>query len=329
MIENFSCLNLRCFDKKELNFEGEFTLIEGENGAGKTTVLEGIYLCIRGKSFLTGRLANLIKQGEGFFKVRAGIDGNIVDVYYSKIEGKKVFLLNGKRERHIKASLLFPLFVFNGRLLNFIRSDVITLYKFFNIIMSLYDKNFLKALSDYSKALKEKRSLLTSGGKNDSIEAWNAILSERGSIIREKRREFVKKINNILKGDAFILYKENPYSEKEKPVLERELREGRVFSGCHRDRFIILRDNKDLRLFYSSGQQKNTFFLILTAIGKIFSEKSGKKPVLLLDDFDSEFDSKNLRECLNNVLKSFQIILTTTDRNRYSGFDYNLITLKR
>ncbi len=327
MIESFSCLNLRCFEKKEFLFEKQFTLIEGKNGAGKTTVLEGIFLSVRGKSFLTGKLSNLVKNGEDFFKVRTGINGNYIDVFYSKRERKKEFLLNGKRERILRVSLMFPLFIFNGRLLNFIRSDTITLYKFFNIILSLYDKAYLKAYNEYSRALKEKRSLLTLQAKNDSIEPWNIILMERSNIIREKRKGFVKKINSVLKENNFILYRENSLKEEDKSVFERELKEKRVLAGCHRDRFFILKNNKDMRFFYSSGQQKNIFFDVLTAVGKVFGEKTGQKPVLLLDDFDSEFDLSNLKYCLNNVLESFQIILTTTDKAKYSDFDYNLISL--
>ncbi|BBB33495.1 DNA replication and repair protein RecF [Thermotomaculum hydrothermale] len=327
MIENFSCINLRCFEEKKLNLDSNFTLIEGENGSGKTTVLEGISLCLRGKSFLTGRINNLVKEGKEFLKVKTEIEGNSIVVTYSKLENKKEILFNGKKEKLSKIYLSYPLFVFNGRLLNFVRTDLITLYKFFNIILSLYDKGYLKAYNEYLKALKQKRRLLTLNVKNDSILPWNTILLERSKIIREKRKKFVKKINNLLREDNFILYKENSLNENNSGVLDREFKEKKILTGCHRDRFYILKENRDMRFFYSSGQQKNIFFDVLTAVGKAFAEKSGKKPVLLLDDFDSEFDSKNLQYCLNNVLENFQIILTTTDKDRYSDFNYNLISL--
>ena len=82
-----------------------------------------------------------------------------------------------------------------------------------------------------------------------------------------------------------------------------------------------------MRLFFSSGQQKVVFFDILKAIGNVFSEKTGKKPVLLLDDFDSEFDRDNLNNSLKKVVSNFQIVLTTTDRSRFSDFDFNLLSL--
>ncbi len=327
MIEYFSCLNLRCFEKREFFFENNFTLIEGNNGTGKTTVLEGIYLSIRGRSFLTGKLGNLIQKGKDFLAVKTSVSGNQIKVYYSITDKKKETVFNGRKESSSKISLSFPLFVFNGRLLNFIRTDIITLYKFFNIILSLYDKSYLKAYNEYLKALRQKRSLLTSEAKNDSINPWNLILSERSKIIRSKRKDFVKKINNLLTEGNFVSYRENSLREEDISVLERELKEKKILTGCHRDRFFILKDNRDMRFFYSSGQQKNIFFDVLTAIGRVFADKAGKKPVLLLDDFDSEFDSQNLDFCLKSVLQSFQIILTTTDREKYSAFNYNLISL--
>ncbi len=327
MIEHFSCVNLRCFEKIEVPFKQDFTLIEGKNGSGKTTILEGIYLSIRGKSFLTGKLPNLVKDGSDFFKIRTEIDGNSIQINYFKKNRKKDVFFNGKRTVSSYIFLKFPLFIFNGRLLNFIRTDLLTLYKFFNIILSLYDKSYLKAYKDYLNALKQKRTLLTSDVKNDTIISWNLILEERSNILRNKREDFVKKINDLLNKETFILYKKNAYSEKNDEIYERELKEKKILTGCHKDRFFILKNNKDMRFFYSSGQQKNIFFGILKAVGKIFSEKTGRKPILLLDDFDSEFDMENLTLCLKSVLPDFQVILTTTERKKYSCFDYNLISL--
>ena len=326
MLETFGCVNLRCFKNKKFDFS-DFTLIEGKNGSGKTTILEGIYICVRGRSFLTGRLSNLVRHGEYFFKIESIFEGNTISVFYDGKNKKKDFLFNEKKENALNISLRFPVFVFNARLLNSIRNDVVTLYKFFNIVLSFYDKSYLKALSDYSRALREKRALLTFEGENDTINAWNTIILERSKILRKKRENFVKKINNSIEEDLKVVYKVKISEKEEKSLFQREIKEKRVLTGCHKDRFFILNKNKDMRLFLSSGQQKAVFFDILKTIGFIFSEKTGKKPVLLLDDFDSEFDNTNLSNSLKRVISNFQIVLTTTDKRKFANFDFNLLSL--
>ncbi len=327
MLESFWCKNFRCFLDRHFVFDKNFTIINGKNGSGKTSILEGIYLSVRGKSFLTGKNSNLVKRGMEYFSLKTIFEGNEIKAFYSVKEGKRVLSLNGKMVSSGEISHTFPLFVFNGRLINAIRKDLVSLYKFFNIILSLYDRTYMKEYMEYKRALNEKRALLTSKTESDTIFSWNRIISFKSDEIRKKRILFVKKINSYLEGDISILYKIKDKKEEERLLFKREIEQGRILTGCHRDRFFIFKDNEDLRFFYSSGQQKNIFFKVIRAVGNVFFEKTGKNPVLLLDDFDSELDVDNLEECLKSVLNRFQIVLTTTDVRKFKTFNHSLIEL--
>ncbi len=327
MLESFSCVNFRCFQKLNLSFESDFTVIEGENGSGKTSILEGIYLSVRGKSFLTGKLRNLVKFGEEGFSVKTIIDGNSVKVFYSVSEGKKKVSFNGKKEKQSLIAVRFPLFIFNSRFLNLIRTEAASLYNFFNVILSLYDIGYLKAYREYLAALKQKRVLLTTNPENDTINDWNILLKERCDILTAKREKFVKKINNNLANGLRVVYRKFKNSFSDPRITAKEIKEKRILCGCHRDRFFIFEKDRDMRFFYSSGQQKKMFFKVLAVCGKIFKSERELKPILLLDDFDSEFDGKNLFESIETVKNGFQIVLTTTDSGRFKDFNFNLLTL--
>jgi DNA replication and repair protein RecF len=325
----FQTCNFKIIKNINFNLDNKFTIISGKNGAGKTSVLESIYYCVNGKSFLTTVSSRLVNFNENYFFIKSVFGDFSVTASYDKITDKKVFKLNNSKEKVLNLSLKFPFFVFHNSSLSLVRGNLSDSYSFFNKILLRMFPIYLQAYREYIKSLSIKRDLLRKDVKNDIINSWNRVLEKRRKILTEKRIWLVDKLNSLSCSNIKIKYLCNNENKNLSDFLYDEVAKKRILAGSHKDRFLILKDGKEVRYFSSSGQQKSVFFEILVSLGLLFLKEVNKKPVLLLDDFDSEFDKLNMEKVLESVMDLFQIVLTTTDYLKYSKYNFKLLNINK
>ncbi len=309
--------NFRILTSFQCSFDPALTLITGRNGSGKTSLLEAVYFATNGRSFRTRFARKLTTFHKPGFGIALNMHEHQINVRYRIAENSKNFTVDQNKEKISSITSQFPVFVFFHRSMGVVRGTGMERYRFVNKVLSRLYPAYGAILAAYRKALYQKRILLKKGAKSDIILPWNQVLEERRERLRERRQMFCEMMNQILTGDVQIQYRPNQPERYLDDFLQQEIVSREVVAGAHLDRFRIVRKEKDIREYGSSGQQKDTFFQILRSVGILFRQEQQVQPVLLLDDFDAEFDEMSRVRNLQAVLDQFQVVVTTTEEDRF------------
>jgi DNA replication and repair protein RecF len=204
ILSKLSLLNFKNYDQIELNVSPYVNCFLGKNGMGKTNILDGIYYLSNCKSFFNSVDSQNIKNEEDFFVLEGEFDGeeNKEKIYCGVKRGKKKVFKKGKKEYEklsdhiglINTVLISPMDT------NLIYEGSETRRKFIDLIISQYDKLYLKTLINYNKVLNHRNAYLKSlqqGMKFDSLslEIWNEQLITLGKEVHTKRTEFISELN--------------------------------------------------------------------------------------------------------------------------------------
>lgn len=325
MLASCNISNFRILTQYSCAFHPALTLITGSNGSGKTSLLEAIYFATNGRSFRTRLAGKLVSFSTPGFGIRLGMHDHTISVQYDAVANNKNFTVDGTREKISDITSNFPVFVFFHRSMGVIRGSGMERYRFVNKVLSRLYPGYADNLAAYRKALYQKRILLKKGAKSDIIQPWNRVLEERRKRLMERRQKFCEMLNRILTGDVQIQYRPNYPGRYLDEFLKTEINRREIVAGAHLDRFHLERHGKDVREYGSSGQQKDTFFQVLRSVGILFKELQQAQPVLLLDDFDAEFDEKSRVRNLRAVLDQFQVVVTTTEEDRFQRMEPQMI----
>lgn len=340
----------------EFNSKNNFTIIKGPNGQGKTNLLEAIYVLSLGKSFRIISPEDLMLWGMDYSRVTGTVENEgetqELEVFYTNYPAKKKnFKKNGvnlKNSEYI-GNLLTVLF--QPEDLNILYLSPSLRRRYLDILLSQTDKQYLKALIQYNKSLKQRNVLLNDIRKArftkkpdenllKDLDAWNEELIKFGSTITEKRLELVeffdKKLENIYRSisgekehiritykskvinqkEAFPLNKisfiEQAYTDIMALAQDKDILQAKTTVGPHRDDLIFLINDKDITQAASRGEFRTLLLAIKFAEIDFIQQKTGQSPLLLLDDVFSELD-KTRQEKLFKAIKNCQTIIATTD----------------
>ena len=341
-LDTIKIVNFRNYSNENIKFNNFLNIIYGNNGEGKTNLVEAIYTLSLTKSFRTNNDKNLIKNGELSTKIEGVVIKNNNENTYQVIinkEGKKV-----KIDNNIQAKISDYVTNINVILLEpdeqAIFGDSPSIRrKLINIELSKLKKEYLIELNSYNKILKQRnfyiRELFING--NASKEYLNILTSkliDYGLKIYNLRKEFIDNINKYIdnfynnifeKGNIFIKYVSD-YNNKTKEELvdlynknyNRELQIGKTLFGIHHDDFKFMLDKKDISEYGSNGQQKNAILSFKLAEIEVVYEECKDYPILILDDMFSALDKQKIKNILNKVNKDIQVFITTTELNKVS-----------
>ncbi len=321
--------NFRILSDWKLEFDENLTVLSGPNGSGKTSVLEAISFAGSGRSFRSRNTGQLVCFNKNWFRVELKTKFGLLDARFNLPEKRKEILVNGQKEKIGSLFARFPFFILNQRSLDVVRGGRKNTYLFFNKVLTRLFPAYIHTLSAYRIALNNKRALLKNMAGNDMILAWNRVLEKHREKLTEQRRWLTSVLNHLLPEDVEIQFIPSQPGKELAFFLNAEREKQVPLAGSHLDRYRLMFKGKDVREYGSSGQQKRVFFDVITAVGHLFRRQREIQPVLLLDDFDSEFDKTNMVRNLEQVLGQFQVVLTTTDCQRFSDFPGNRVVLKR
>ena len=329
-------VNFRNYDRLDISFHPVLNLIYGKNGAGKTNLVEAIYVLSLTRSFRYVGDKTLIRDEEKVAKVEGIVNLNYdtsFEVLLSK-EGKKVKVNHNKVAKISDYISKITVVLFHPDDLRFIKDTPSTRRKTLNISISLIHFEYLKMLGYYKNLLKQRNAYLKQMMINGNLDgAYLDILTEKlvhyGMQIHEKRLEFLKKLNSYLGefyekitgisglqveylSDYNDLTKEE-IMEKLKKGLQKDLLFGKTNFGIHTDDLRFLLNGKDLKEYGSEGQQKNAIIAYKFSELELFKEFTGNYPIFILDDLFSELDEEKIANILNLLKKDVQTFITTTE----------------
>lgn len=332
-LKSLSLQNFRSYKKSEFIFNTNTTIIIGQNGRGKTNLLEAIFLLATGKSFRAEKEKQLIQFGKEVCRITAEVefDGNTKLEIIIADQGtpflKKKHQVNGVSRRRVDFAGHLTVVLFTPLDLDLVSGQPGNRRRFLDEVLEQVDADYRLAHSVYTKALRQRNALLErvqeTGIRNEKLFVyWDDLLIKNGNFLTEKREEFIEFINArqkdffpcVLTYDKSVISQERLFKYK-----EAEVGAGVTLVGPHRDDILIQsyheasKDLVDVRYFASRGQQRLvTLELKLTQIAHL-KDRTGTEPLLLLDDIFSELDSQNIAKIFNLTGKS-QVIITTTHK---------------
>jgi DNA replication and repair protein RecF len=295
------------------DFSPGINCIFGQNGNGKTNLLEAIYLITNKKSFRKNtsysQMIN-IEGGSSEIILQSVFENNQELISYSlrmtdQIEER---YLNNQFEKSKTPSASVFINPFDSY--NFHTSSTFR-RQWIDSHLSLINKEYKQVLGRFQKAMRFRNSVLGLGGKSASIQlqAIDEQVSEYSAFITQARLDFIKDLNQFITPTFKAIFSEDHQ-------LELELEAQMTKIGIHRDDTIFSFDGLNAFEFCSLGQQKMAFLSLIFAYIELFRYKFTSYPIVLIDDVSGELDGqrwKNLIQYLET--KQFQVMITTANEN--------------
>jgi DNA replication and repair protein RecF len=305
-------------------------LLLGGNGAGKTSVLEAVYVVATTRSFRTARLEDCLRHGAPSFNLEAEAETDrrsTLEVRW--VEGKRVRLLNGKTSSLAEHLGTLPVVAWTWAEGEVLVGAPKARRRFMDRGVVGSRATSLEVLNRYREALVHKRQLLLQGG--EGLEVWNHLLATAAAELIHLRHAYVERLRETLgtvvqeSGLSFppieARYRPSPSNglegadailENLERVRERERRRQLPLVGPHRDELEILWGGHDIRRVASAGERKALSLLLLAAHGRAL-EAVGTRPVYLLDDADAEL-SPQTHAAVWNVFRGVEQVIATSNR---------------
>ena len=319
--------NFRCYEETEIPLSNGINLIHGTNGAGKTSLLEALYLLSTGRSFLTSHLTNLIQKDHPHF---------YVEVHFKRdgVEQMLSIGFDGKNKRIHYNNTLFQNFshvlgILPSVLYSPVDSTLITAApqerrRFINIQLAQTDPLYVHHLMRYHKAMKHRNTLLKVKSEA-AIESWEQMMGESARYLMHKRSKLIERLRPKVEAfarelsneeDYFDLHYEPSISLKKAELIEellakqrpKELIIGSTLMGPHRDDLHITYKKREAKTFASEGQKRTCIAALKIAEWEILKDQTETTPLFAIDDFGVHLDPKRtevLQERLNHLGQVF------------------------
>lgn len=327
------------FTSLHLTFSPHLNVLTGENGAGKTNLLDAIHYVCFGKSYFSGWEQSGIQLGEGFFRIEGLLNNDdskekIACVLQS---GKtKTLSHDGIDYKTISEHVgKFPVTVIAPDDLELVNGSSLSRRNFVDATISQTSKSYLQNLIQYHKALAQRNALLKSLYENkkedDELLNWyDEQLIQFGKPICEERVAFTNDINpyindfykKIASGGetASIQYDSILLRNDFKKILQQNHQKDkfaqRTTAGIHRDDWEFKMDDLELKKFGSQGQKKSFLVSLKLSEFRWIKNQINKTPILIIDDLSDKLDRNRLHQLLGVLSGNEfgQIFISETNR---------------
>ena len=324
VIKRVKLNNFRSHDGFVLDCDPRTTKIIGENGCGKTSILEAIYEAMQGKSFRAVD-REIVRRGDEFYRVELEYeDGRKTVVMYDG--EKKEFLVEDKKTRRLPKKARYPIVLFEPDDLNLVGSSPTSRRNYFDRVFGQLSEKYNVALGRYNKALKQRNELL----KQEMVDAgdvfsWDVLLTKYGTELRNERSEYIDQISekitevyrSIAENEDEIAIRYVSEVESESGFLARLERDferdrllGHTSFGVHRDNYDFVFNGLQADGSASRGEVRSMVIALKFIEAEMVVERLGRPPVVLLDDVFSELDETR-QKCLVKNFQNNQIFLTS------------------
>lgn len=338
-ILNLNLINFRNYENLEISFSNKLNIITGNNGSGKTNLIEAIYMLALTKSFRGSTDNVVIKKKENKTIISGTINNNIKTRYSLELSstGKKAIITNKRIEKLSDYISHINVVLFNPDDLYLIKSTPSVRRKLLNVEISQLDNNYLKDLNNYNSLIKQRNAYLkTMYLNNYTSKDYLDILTEKiidyGEKIYLKRKEFIDKVNlylpdifnKITNSSGYKINYVSDFNDFDKSKIlenykkneEKDIILGKTTIGIHHDDIKFTLNNENLKDFGSEGFQKIAILSFRLAEVKLFYDKKGFYPILILDDLFSEIDNGKINKIIKYLNSDIQTFITVTDLDK-------------
>lgn len=326
-LKNLQLTNFRNYSFLDLNFDQRPTVLVGNNAAGKSNLLEAIYLLSTTKSLRVETEDELIKEGQEFAKVEGFLEDDsellvIINRPTKEVSFKKKVLVNGISRRVVDFIGNLPAVIFYPSDINLVTGSPSLRRWHLDLGLAQIDPAYKKALTSYEQFLTARNRVLKrireGRGKLDELDYWTKELVKLGTIVSEKRLKFFDFISKLEKplGEFRLEYKQSLVTEEKlQETNGREVAAAATLIGPHRDDFIIYLEKRNMAHFGSRGEQRTATLFFKLAQLEYMAQILGQRPILLLDDVFSELDANHRAHVVEVVSKQQTIIATVELEN--------------
>lgn len=340
-LKQLSLINFKNYEEFEAQFSEKINCFVGNNGMGKTNLLDAIYYLSFCKSYFNTTDSQNIKHGELFFVLQGWFNkfNEDIEVYCGlKRNQKKIFKKNKKEYERLSEHIgAFPLVMISPNDSELIYESSELRRRFLDGIISQYDKVYLDKLIKYNHILKQRNALLkqfyeTKTFESESLAIWDEQLVTFGTLIIQKRVQFLEQFiplfnyyyqfisdskevvalhyQNSIEGNDFKIALSN--------AMPRDRALGYTSVGPHKDDLEFTIEGYSLKKFASQGQQKSYLVTLKLAQFEFIKTQKKTKPLLLLDDIYDKLDEQRFTKLLDLVSgDNFgQVFITDTHPER-------------
>lgn len=343
VIKTLELTNFRNYQNLKIDFSPNINIIYGDNGQGKTNLLEGIYVLGLTTSYRSYLASDLINKNSDLAQLRGKIVNNKIP------SSLNIIISNNSKKLKIDKNHIslvsnyinkMNIVIFHPEDINLVKGSPNNRRTYLNTQLSQIHQNYYKLINDYNKILKQRNELLKRLQKKVKIDThfFNILtesLIERAFKIYQYRNNYIKNINkniskiynDIMNNQHFKLeyipsiriesYMRDELITNLKKTFNdnylNEIKIGSTISGPHRDDFQFILDDNNIKTYGSQGQQRAAILSLKLSEIPIFKFYKNTYPILLLDDVFSELDDKKKNNLLKYIINHIQTFITTTD----------------
>jgi DNA replication and repair protein RecF len=350
--------NFKNYAESDIDFSAKINCFVGDNGVGKTNILDAIHYLSLTKSYFTNIDSHCVRHGEDYFLIKGVFpsDENDDEIYCGFQKSKrKVFKNNNKEYARMSEHIgKYPVVMISPADSSIIEGGNDERRKFMNGVISQYDRTYLDAVIRYNKALKNRNILLKqyASSKNydrDMLGLWEQQMIPAAEQIHRSRKEFVEELIPVFqeyythisggREKVKLNYKSQLNMDSLAYLLEKSYDKDCILqytsTGVHRDDMALEMNDYPIRELGSQGQQKSYLVALKLAKFDYIKNKGLVSPILLMDDLFDKFDAKRVEMIIELVAdKKFgQIFISDTHRDRLnlilsdSDVDYKLFRI--
>ena len=319
-LKKLSLINFKNLSQTDIALSEGINCFVGDNGAGKTNILDAIHYLSMSKSDFTMTDGQSVRHGEEFFFTEGSYssDGGAMEQVvcsFSRRTGK-VLKRNGKEYERVADHVgLLPVVIVSPRDTDLITDAAEERRRYLNGFISQLDRVYLNSMMRYNAVLAERNRFLKTSSDEAMLQIYDMQLAEHGTRVYEKRRDMIERMMPMvaeyyrtLSDDREQVAVEYRSELMEKPMAdvllrsrERDIVNQFTTAGVHRDDIVCTIGGYPLRKYGPQGQQKSFLIALKLAQYRLLAEATGEKPILLLDDLFDKLDMGRVEKLLSLV----------------------------
>lgn len=335
-INTLSIEHLRNISHADITLSPTLNFIHGDNGAGKSSILEGIYLLARARSFRNTHTRSLVQQGSKeviLFTEVVQTNGRVNKIGLRKQGSRTDIKLNGRQlDRLSELVTNLTISLVTPQTHRIIEEGPEYRRRLLNWGVFHVEHQFRQIVSNYNRILAQRNAALKS--KQANIQIWDEQLSHYAEEIVNQHQEYMGRWNNLVRklssGIPFLETMSMNYQsgwdkkyslvEQLKNKLELDRSRGYTSVGPHRCDVHIKVDDRPAKEVLSRGQQKMLMIILMLAQSKLMTQSVGEKAIFLIDDFHSELDRNSQTRVIDKLIdEQCQAVITSIDSSPVTG----------
>ena len=340
-LKKISIINYKNILDKEYELDPKINCFVGDNGVGKTNILDAVYHLSMGKSYFNVKNDQLINRGKDYMLVDGVFELNNKNesiVFSLKIGEKKVLKRNGKPYKKFSNHIgLIPVVLISPYDNDLINEGSSERRKFIDSIISQNDKEYLINLIAYTRVIQNRNKLLKQYNRSvdfdlDTIKVYDDQIYKLSDPIFKARDKFIKEFTPLVlekykhisddKEKISIEYKSDLINNNVENLIKDSFQKDVILQytsvGLHKDDFVFNIDENRIKRFGSQGQQKSFLIALKLAQFDYLKNETGNSPILLMDDIFDKLDLMRVKRIVEivNSTNFGQLFLSDTDKER-------------